>query len=781
MRRLRAQRQAPAEIEAAVGGIYVTVDSHADIELKIESMAPQRKKDPRERPEVVRATRRPKDLGAGSTQRAVLFVPDGHIDTFFEQLEKYTGEVERGADTYDRVAALAHGVIEHLWSDDPALFPQSPDEVRWWEVWLRRVDDGGLKRFQQFAAQKGFDLGPRVLVFAERIVVLAHTSAAVLGEMLQQSGDIAELQAPRDGCVFLAELPAFEQAEWAKALAAQVVAPGTDAPAVCLLDTGTTRAHPLLQPALRPEDLHTVNARWGTDDKHGHGTLMSGLAIYGDLGPVMQQTGAVEPWHRLESVKLLPRNGANAPVLYAALTADAVARPEIEAPHRRRVYAMAVTSGDGRDHGEPTSWSAAVDALAAGFGVDADPAGLVYLDEEAQRTPRLFVVSAGNVDPAALQTNHLDVSDLAPVQDPAHAWNVLTVGAYTERISITDPDFSTYQPVTAKGDLSPWSSTGVQFPPQWPNKPDVVMEGGNVAVDPGGVIDTPGDLQVLTTERGLSPLGLAAGTSAATAQVAAMAADLAALYPDASPELLRALLVHSARWTPPMTQALGEARLLADRCNLLRRYGHGVPDLERAARSGRDALVLTVEDTIRPFESGKMREMHFHALPWPAEALLALGETEVTVRVTLSHFIMPNPGRRSWQKRHRYQSHGLRFDLRLPTETQAAFEQRLNHAARDEAYEQSASGAGRWFFGEAVRHRGSLHSDILRATAADVAACGAIGVFPVSGWWYEQPKRDRSADGVRYALVVSIETDAIDVDLYTPVQLQLDVPVAIET
>jgi hypothetical protein len=52
-----------------------------------------------------------------------------------------------------------------------------------------------------------------------------------------------------------------------------------------------------------------------------------------------------------------------------------------------------------------------------------------------------------------------------------------------------------------------------------------------------------------------------------------------------------------------------------------------------------------------------------------------------------------------------------------------------------------------------------------------------IGVYPVSGWWKELPKRDRSELGARYALVVSIETDAEDVDIWTPVAQQVGIPI----
>lgn len=50
----------------------------------------------------------------------------------------------------------------------------------------------------------------------------------------------------------------------------------------------------------------------------------------------------------------------------------------------------------------------------------------------------------------------------------------------------------------------------------------------------------------------------------------------------------------------------------------------------------------------------------------------------------------------------------------------------------------------------------------------------------MSGWWKELKKRDRSAFGARYALIVSIETDAVDADVWTPIAQEVGVPVEIE-
>lgn len=773
-------------VHGAQPGLYVEFESPPGVELKLESL-----EDRRRGIEMVAVRRVAMGSDEPAVQVATVFVPDGALKHFFDRFQQYTDErtpkgEPRHKDMVDRIAALRRATLRALWTDAIEAYPAYAEAI-WWEVWLRRHDGNELQRLLVFAAQAGIDVGERRLGFDDRIVILVRGTSAQLSASLDVLNDLAEVRKAKESSTFFVDVSAGEQAEWLNDLKQRVILPAEDSPAVCILDTGVTRAHPLLEDLIAAVDAMAVDPTWGGHDdgggpgNMGHGTEMAGLAAYGDLAPHLASGAPFHMRHRLESVKILPPRGANPPDLYGAITAQAVTRPEISASQRPRVFSLAVTATDERDRGQPTSWSAAVDALAAGRLFDPATQGLVYLDEHDEGAQRLFVLSAGNVAPDHLQRDHLGRSDVEAVHDPAHAWNALTVGAFTEKSTIGDPAWSGWSPLAPPGDLSPWSTTSVTFQDPWPIKPDVVCEGGNVATDGKAFDNGVPDLCLLSTY--YKPLQkafvLSWATSAATAQVARMAGIIRADYPEYWPETVRALLVHSAEWTRAMQSHLRGAGGKRARAKLVRRYGFGVPQLDRALRSANDALTLIAQARIRPFSEGTMREMHIHELPWPKDVLEGLGQTPVRLRVTLSYFVEPNPGRRGWKKRHRYASHGLRFDLKAPTETTDEFRKRINQRALDEEEDKPDAGDGStgWFLGAVARNKGSIHSDIWVGTAADLAERGIVGIYPVSGWWKDQPKRDRSGIGARYALVVTIETEAQDVDIWTPVALQIGIPV----
>ena len=577
---------------------------------------------------------------------------------------------------------------------------------------------------------------------------------------------IAELRRAKDTAEFFDALPVAEQREWVEDLRARMTSapPDANVPYVCLLDTGVNRGHPLLAPLVAHHDVHAVNPSLGNGDNHGHGTQMAGLAALGDLAPLLEGTDVVSVQHRLESVKLFDSEAATNPDArhHGYVTQEAVARAEVAEPHRMRLFGMAVTARDGRDRGKPSAWSAAVDALAADSDGDGDGR-------------RLMIVSAGNTTDSS-RDHYPQGNDTDGIHDPAQAWNALTVGAYTELTDITEDDTDGFSSVAPKGALSPFSTTSLTWQPRWPMKPDIVLEGGNLGRDHLGPVEML-SLDLLTTHHlpGERLLTTSNATSAATALACRMGAEVAAEYPDLWPETIRALLVHSAEWTDAMKAVYLHRTTKEDYEQLIRRCGFGVPSLARALYSVDDSLTMVVQQELRPFkhDAGRqpsLRDMHLHQLPWPTEALEDLGELPVEMRVTLSYFVEPNPSRRGRSQRYAYQSHGLRFDVRRPTETVDDFRQRINARAVAEDHGQDKrSKDPHWLLGTLRRHKGSLHSDIWQGTAADLASRDSIAVYPTSGWWKSQPALERYDLPAPYALVVSIKAPEANVDLYAEV------------
>ena len=70
------------------------------------------------------------------------------------------------------------------------------------------------------------------------------------------------------------------------------------------------------------------------------------------------------------------------------------------------------------------------------------------------------------------------------------------------------------------------------------------------------------------------------------------------------------------------------------------------------------------------------------------------------------------------------------------------------------------------------RRKGSIHSDIWQGSAADLAGCNSIAIYPASGWWRRQKDKAIVNSIANYSLLISIRT-SVDVDLMTPVEIRI--------
>jgi len=707
---------------------------------------------------------------------ATVYVPLSKRGHFLRRIRAFAAGKQPHKRDYEKLVSsisdIRRAVLESFWQDELGLLPG--DDAQWVEVWLSSDRDEVLAALDALLRDLRIESQEGTVKFPERSVRVISANRSQLESLVEASDDIAEFRLAKEVASFFIELENREQLERVQELLSRTHVAEDPEVAVTILDSGVNNGHLLIQPVLNASDLHAVNPSWGTHDHDGHGTLMAGTATYGDLLAALNSGAPLQVPHCLESAKILPPSGQNPKRLWGFITAQGISRVEIQAPERKRIACMAVTSQDDRDRGRPSSWSGMLDALTSGYD---------------DGTKRLFVVSAGNVEGGDEWRRYPESNLTNEVHDPGQAWNALTVGALTEKVRITDPTLGGYAAIAPSGGLSPYSTTASTWQRNWAIKPDVVFEGGNVARGPNDSVFDTEDLRLLSTyyQPHIAQFAPFEATSVAAAQAAWMAARILVQYPEAWPETIRALIVHTAEWTDTMkAQFLSAQPTKEQYARLLRICGYGVPDLARALYCAANSLTLISEAELQPYDKRdgggyRTRDMHLYNLPWPSEALQDLRETEVEMRVTLSYYVEPGPGEVGWQDRYRYPSHALRFAVNGPGESEDEFVRRVNDQAREDGEHPGTAGPGdRWLIGGNGRNVGSIHSDIWQGRAADLAASNQIGVYPAVGWWRERHHLGRWNKRCRYSLIVSILTPDEEVDIYTPVAVQIGVAVPIE-
>jgi hypothetical protein len=338
------------------------------------------------------------------TESALVFVPDDARDFLRGRITEY-GSSDLG--NRPRPDVNRFEVIETVTAASAdTLFVGANDmadaTVRWWELWIREPQGDAPRyadRVAELARNAGFDVHADRLVFPDTTVVFVHAAVADLSVFASRiRGVITEIRRATGTIA-----PFFQRGEdhevtqhdWIDDLAGRITSPAADAPSVCVLDTGVSAAHPLIRPGLA--GAWAYDAAWGADDHHhdgGHGTALVGLALYGDLDPLMNDARNIELTHAAESMKFLPPGGfpATDPGNYGVVTQGAVSSVETERPNIPRSFCIASSTTDFPSN-RPSTWSGALDQIAAGSMTgDRKPEILA-----ANHPKRLVMVATGNV------------------------------------------------------------------------------------------------------------------------------------------------------------------------------------------------------------------------------------------------------------------------------------------------------------------------------------------------------------------------------------------------
>ena len=761
-------------------GICIELQSAVDVEIPIDRLLDNGWELLNERITVT---------AGGQIKLQTWFVPDGRlavissiISDYLTKTQKVKGQFQpKYRPLIDAIERIGFAATEQLWTEPQEDFPIN--DTLWFEIWLRRGTSEAsrqviLTQFKALANNIGIRVGAGQITLPEHTIIAAFCKGSDLAADLALLNCIAEIRKGRDYADVFSGMRPQEQVEWADELLDRIVPANDDAPFITVLDTGINRGHPLLEEFIAETDNLSIDSAWSAADDDNHGTLMAGLCLFGDLTQVLAGTAQLVLFAKLEGVKIVPppaRRGADEK-LAGAYTAQGVGLAEANAPTRKRVWCITTTMTE-PNQPIPTSWSAQMDALACG------------LDNEGELR-RVFCLSAGNI-PQHLWENYPTSNYAHTVRNPGQSWNALCVGAYTELQTIRL--VTSYRPIALRGQLSPVSSTSLDWRQQsWPNKPDVVFEGGNAGFqDANNSTLTLDELMLLSThaEYAEGVFGLTNGTSSAAALAARMAGRIMAEYPELSPETVRGLMIHSAEWTEAMKESIPEAEQSNKlrRANfLLRSVGYGVPNLRRALECMNNNATLIAECKLQPFKKEDdevfFNEMHVHQMPWPLTTLRAHATENVRMRITLSYFIEPNPGNRGYTSQFRYANCALRFKVSSPGQTVEDLKAKVSKIAADEFIRDNrvpvSGSTNGWLLGDSC-FRGSIHSDIWEGSAADLLSMRNIAVFPVTGWWRTRSSHDRAEGTINYSLIVTLESENPSLEIYTEISNQVDIPIPV--
>ena len=359
-----------------------------------------------------------------------------------------------------------------------------------------------------------------------------------------------------------------------------------NAPLIGIVDSGVN-AHPLVDDIL--VGAIGVPDTLGTADEFGHGTRVAGVALFGDLRAQLA-AGTLNRGVRLCAAKVVNERGKFPDRrLTPGQMREALTR--LNEDFGCRIFVIAL--GDQKmifEGGKVGPWAATLDELARELDV-------------------IIIVSAGNrnelragnrIEQAVTEYPNYLLEPNNRLCEPAGAMNVITVGsiAHGEGLAPRVTDNVGVRPITRAAEPSPFTRIGPGI--GGAVKPDLVDVGGTLIYDP--VVrrlrdgkDVPEAGVVSLHHRFVDRLfASGSGTSFAAPLVAFKASRVLALFPDASANLIRALLAGSA--TVP-EESRAKLRLLGPEAERAI-CGHGQIDLERAAFSHDAQVVLYAEDEL---------------------------------------------------------------------------------------------------------------------------------------------------------------------------------------
>jgi hypothetical protein len=402
-------------------------------------------------------------------------------------------------------------------------------------------------------------------------------------------------------------IPYLDPSDWRFAKAEDFVVTLRASAPVGVLDDVPATGHPLLEGLIASvEEIAPKTYRWQTPGHHG--TQVVGRVLFPHLHDELRSHQPLSAFGQVHVARVLePYPGQEVRTRF----------PDTAFPHQTVEQAIRLLH---RDHG------VRVFNLSFGYNSPFDAVHVEELtetiDDLARELNIVIVVPTGNASVTLRgetsggyhverdYPNYLNEASFR-LAEPAPAALAVTVGsiAHSDAPEERDPPRIGWRAIVPSRHLSPFSRTGpgVGVGDNRRNKPDFVHEGGNwVLTDTDQLVYEDAGVSVISLS--MEPSGrlfrACGGTSFASPLVARTAANILAAYPDASANLVRALLATSARLPVGAMSIPDEIRRAA-------LYGLGVPDTHTAIESGSQRVTMVYDGALA------VDTVAIHPLPMP--------------------------------------------------------------------------------------------------------------------------------------------------------------------
>jgi hypothetical protein len=546
---------------------------------------------------------------------------------------------------------------------------------------------------------------------------------------------------------------------------------------VLVVDSGVQRGHPLIAPALGEAEVFPDSARefvtGGSDDGDqktgGHGTGVSGIAIYGDIGQSIKNR-RFEPTAWLFSARVTNQNNEYDPDSLLENQLDAAV--EYFTKNYANCKVINISLGDNsltyKDGQKQFRLAAKIDELAY----------------RLQHKNLVFVISAGNLrsEPGLgeqLRANYPNylLSEEARIIEPATSAIALSVGSLSLGAGPLQYSEDAKRNAIARlpGYPSPFTRSG--FGVDGMIKPDLVDFGGDWVIDGERVINNEPGVSIVTLAKDAtnSMFRTYCGTSFAAPRVANMAAQLFTQFPNATSNLIRALITNSATLPYEIPRALqGKKKDKKQLQKQLQIYGYGQPDLVRARYSAENYVVLLEDNRQIPVGSFQIYEIP----PLPNQYLETKGQRILSIALAFDPPTRPTRG-------DSYLGVTMEFNLFKNIEkehitnayvnfSQLNSTEEFTEISLDELKKKHGSGIVVELFPKnTLRKKGCLQKAQVEISsrAKGYEQKPLYLVISCNRKWAKREEIDQQ----RYALVVSITHSNPEVDLYNQLRLRTQV------